>query len=689
MSSESSSPAAAPNQVPVVGLAEPAAQSPVPARAGARPCRAASCMCFVAVAALSLAVSGMLWQKLSNIQEQLARQSADAGSNAIEARALARQAQELARETAARQALADTRLGEVALQRSQIEELMQSLSRSRDENLVVDIESALRLAQQQAQVTRQRRAAAGGAAQRRPAPGARGAAAPGPRACRDRRATSTASSPPAITDVPGLLARLDELARQVDELPLANAVPNAGVVAPAPRKQEPRRAGFAGGSVPWRDIREEARGLVRVSRIDQPEAVLLAPEQAFFLRENLKLKLLNARLALLSRQTDSARADVGRGHGGLAQVFRPGGAQDPGRRRASCSRCRRSCASVELPRIDETLAVLATAAAGEVEPTMRAALWLLALFGVAVAIALFAGNNQGTVTLFWPPYRVDLSLNLVLLLLFAAFVLLHAALRRAGGLFDLPRQALALARRSRRSAPCTARCSMRCRTCWPAASSAPARRPRRRWGRRNRWPPADMPPANAAQVRTLAHLLAAESAHALQDRPAREEHLKQALEQTSARDAQETHEGALMRAARWSLRRPGAAMPRWPGCKGLPQGAARRTLALRMKLKAARLAQPAPPRRWRRRACLSKHRAFSSGAAAEHRARTGDRSAQRRARRRAVAARLGSLEPAERAMPELADPRGAAPHHVGRRCAAGARLAAAGVGAAGASWATA
>ena len=48
---------------------------------------------------------------------------------------------------------------------------------------------------------------------------------------------------------------------------------------------------------------------------------------------------------------------------------------------------------------------------------MRAALWLLALFGVAVAAALFAGNNQGTVTLYWPPYRIDLSLNMVVLLL--------------------------------------------------------------------------------------------------------------------------------------------------------------------------------------------------------------------------------------------------------------------------------
>ena len=62
---------------------------------------------FLAVAALALASSAMLWQKLSTIQEQLARQSQEAGGNAIEARAFARQAQEVARETAARQALTD------------------------------------------------------------------------------------------------------------------------------------------------------------------------------------------------------------------------------------------------------------------------------------------------------------------------------------------------------------------------------------------------------------------------------------------------------------------------------------------------------------------------------------------------------------------------------------------------------
>src|SRR5437763_165447 len=65
---------------------------------------------------------------------------------------------------------------------------------------------------------------------------------------------------------------------------------------------------------------------------------------------------------------------------------------------------------------------------------MRSVLWLLALFGIAVAVALFAGNNQGTVTLFWPPWRGDLSLNLVLPAPVGAFVLLHFALGALGAL---------------------------------------------------------------------------------------------------------------------------------------------------------------------------------------------------------------------------------------------------------------
>jgi uroporphyrin-III C-methyltransferase len=313
-----------------------------------------------ATAALSLVASVMLWQKLSNIQEQLARQSQDAGNNAVEARALAKQAQELVRETAARLAVAETRLSEVAMQRSQVEELVQSMSRSRDENMLVDIESALRLAQQQAQLTGtiEPLVAALRSADQRLERGGQ------PRLSRVRAAVARdidrirASS---VTDVPGVLVKLDELVRQVDELPLANAVAASGNSV-TPRKPE------AAPKLAWweraiEEIREEARNLLRVSRIDQPEAVLVAPEHAFFLRENLKLKLLNARLALLSRQTEAARADVGAAQAALRKYF------DPASRKtqaalAQLQQVQAQLRTVELPRIDETLAVLATAAAG-------------------------------------------------------------------------------------------------------------------------------------------------------------------------------------------------------------------------------------------------------------------------------------------------------------------------------------
>ena len=72
---------------------------------------------------------------------------------------------------------------------------------------------------------------------------------------------------------------------------------------------------------------------------------------------------------------------------------------------------------------------------------MRFVLWFMALFAVAVASALFAGENQGTVTLFLPPNRIDLSLNLFLLLLAGSFLVLHLAMRALAALTNIPHQA--------------------------------------------------------------------------------------------------------------------------------------------------------------------------------------------------------------------------------------------------------
>ncbi|NUN62440.1 MAG: uroporphyrinogen-III C-methyltransferase [Burkholderiaceae bacterium] len=325
------------------------------------------------VAVVALAASGLLWQKLSTIQETLARQSQDASAQAIEARTIARQAQEQVTEASARLTVQETRVSEVALQRSQLEELMQSLSRSRDENLVVDIESSLRLAQQQAQLTGSLEPliAALKSAQQRIERAAQPRLAPVQRAItRDLERIASAS----VADTAGLLGRLDDLVRQVDDLPLQNAVAQAA----ATRRMNARGAMPPSSEVPapadqtwwqallqrsWEVVRDEARDLVRVSRIDQPEAILVSPDQAFFLRENLKLKLLNARLGLLARQSESARADLAAASAALNKYF------DPASRRTQSAatvlqQAQAHMKTAEQPRLDETLSALATAAAG-------------------------------------------------------------------------------------------------------------------------------------------------------------------------------------------------------------------------------------------------------------------------------------------------------------------------------------
>ncbi len=316
-------------------------------------------LALVAIVALLIAVA--LWQKVGGMQEQLARQSADSLAQSLEARTLARQAQETVRDTAARLALAETRVGEVALQRSQLEDLMQSLSRSRDENLVVDIDSAVRLALQQAEVTgnAQPLLAALKAGDQRITRAAQPRLAPLQRAMqRDAdRIRSVASA-----DTGEALRKLDDLIRSVDDLPPLNAVATRGT-GTNPWQPEPVPA-----DAPWWQrvlltVRAEARSLVRIGRIDQPESVLLAPEQTFFLRENLKLKLLNVRLALLSRQADTARTELASVNTTLNRYF------DPASRRTQAAatllqQLQSQVKSTEPMRIDDTLAALATAAAG-------------------------------------------------------------------------------------------------------------------------------------------------------------------------------------------------------------------------------------------------------------------------------------------------------------------------------------
>lgn len=308
---------------------------------------------------VALVAVGLLWQKVGGMQESLARQSGDSQATALEARAAAREAQDLARETAARQAVADAKLGEATLQRGQIDELLVSLSRSRDETLVVDLESSVRLAQQQAQLTLSAEPllAALRTADQRLERAAQPRLEPVRRAiARDTELIRAAQ----ITDTQNILEKLDDLVRQIDDVPLLNAVLAANLARGAAAAEPPAEHWWLRA---WQLVRAEAVRLMRVSRIDQPEAALLAPDQAYFLRENLKLRLLNTRMGLLARQFPSARADAAAAAFMLHRYF------DPAARRTqqfanTLSDVQAQLKSVDLPRVDETLAALATAAAG-------------------------------------------------------------------------------------------------------------------------------------------------------------------------------------------------------------------------------------------------------------------------------------------------------------------------------------
>ena len=307
-----------------------------------------------------------LWVKLSTIQEQLARQSADATQLSVQANGLAKRAEEITQETAAKVTLLDLRLNEVALQRTQLEELIQSLSRSRDENLVVDIESALGLAQQQAELTGsvQPMMAALQTAQKRLAKVPQPRLAPVLRAIQHdiERLQSTST-----TDIPGLLIRLDELVVLVENLSLANAVGQVNRGSPTPPSQALPSWPLIWQNKDWSALGQrlwaEVLGLVRVSKIEQPDAVMLSPEQGFFVRENLKLRLLNARLGLLSRQMTSARNDLALAERELTRFFDLNNRQGQ-TAKTLMKQVQLQMLQTTLPRLDSSLSALATAAAG-------------------------------------------------------------------------------------------------------------------------------------------------------------------------------------------------------------------------------------------------------------------------------------------------------------------------------------
>ncbi|PKO35064.1 MAG: hypothetical protein CVU34_01765 [Betaproteobacteria bacterium HGW-Betaproteobacteria-7] len=291
------------NAPPVVASSRPAWRSP---------------WFILALAALLLA--GWQWletrQQLSETRVEVARRLADAEAMSREDRGARSQLLAQIEGLQAKLGAVEGRLAEFENQGEALQSLYDEMARGREEATLLEVEQAITLAAQQLQLAGNVAVAALAlqTADSRLARLDRPVYLP----LRTALAKDMArlNSLPFV-DVPGLSLRLEEVIIAVDKFPLG-AHGRPAEMAPTPA--EP----LVGG--PWwqqaaREIWQEVKSLVRIQRFDQADQPLLAPGQSFFLRENLKLRLLNARLALLARDYGTFRNELKTAQDWLKRYF--------------------------------------------------------------------------------------------------------------------------------------------------------------------------------------------------------------------------------------------------------------------------------------------------------------------------------------------------------------------------------
>lgn len=264
----------------------------------------------ISITQLTLAVLVIifLWQWLeghraiADMQQQLAKKIAEMDGNSKANQVLLIQDQDQVRELSAKVATLESRYSESQNQRDALENLYNNLSVNRDEAALAEVEQMLLIAAQQLQLSANVRAAliamqtADARLQRMNRPAFSGL----------RQAISNDMDKLRAqhdVDITGINLQLNNLIAVVDQMPLSyqQRAENNAVTQAVPPKDE----------TTWkkllREIWQELKQLVRIENTDKGEIPLLPPNQEFFLRENLKLNLLSARLALLSRDEVSFR----------------------------------------------------------------------------------------------------------------------------------------------------------------------------------------------------------------------------------------------------------------------------------------------------------------------------------------------------------------------------------------------
>ena len=309
----------------------------------------------LALIAMTLAagLAALSWfdarQSITSIRDEVARRLRSSEDDAREARAVSRQGQEGLREANVKIAQLEGRLAESQSQQLALEALYQDLSRNRDEWQLAEIEQVLAIASQQLQLAGNVRAAllALQLADARLARVDRPQFAPVRRAL--ARDIERLKAVPAV-DFAAMTSRLDSLIAGIDGLPLA--FDERLEKSAAPKNAAAAERGFLSrlGAELWSELSQ----LVVVRRIGPVEPPLLPPSQAYFVRENLRLRLLNARGDLLARDEAGYREDLRASSGWIQRYF------DPSSRRttdalAQIKQLAGTSISFEMPTISDSL----------------------------------------------------------------------------------------------------------------------------------------------------------------------------------------------------------------------------------------------------------------------------------------------------------------------------------------------
>ncbi len=272
----------------------------------------------IAVAAVAVGLAWNAHQSFSSLSQSAGGRLADLGAELAQSKTALAQAQTGLREALARIAELESRVTDAQESRVAVEEMYRELSRSADDRTLAEVEQLLILASQQLQLAGNVR----GALIALQAADQRLARADKLQVANLRRALNAdmdrLKALP-LVDTVGIAVKLDALVQQVDTLPLivSETLPAARTAA----KAKPAAEAEPGWLRALRNLWEELKGLVRIREIAPSEAALLAPAQSFFLRENLKLRLLAARVALLARDERSFRDDIRASQAWIGKYF--------------------------------------------------------------------------------------------------------------------------------------------------------------------------------------------------------------------------------------------------------------------------------------------------------------------------------------------------------------------------------